>query len=57
MDLLGVTGQRPNLPIAVCCSSRDELDALCSVVSNLSYISLSILVYFVILIFSSYWCW
>ncbi|KMZ59479.1 hypothetical protein ZOSMA_68G00660 [Zostera marina] len=43
VDLLGVTGQRPNLPIAVCCSSRDELDALCSVVSNLSYISLSIL--------------
>ncbi|XP_051140907.1 ATP-dependent RNA helicase eIF4A isoform X2 [Andrographis paniculata] len=42
MDLLGMAGQRPCLPMVVCCSSRDELDAVCSNVSNLSsYISIS----------------
>ncbi|MQM04417.1 hypothetical protein Taro_037215 [Colocasia esculenta] len=43
VDLLGVAGQRPWLPIVLCCSSRDELDAVCATVSNLSYISLSLL--------------
>ncbi|KAG2724450.1 hypothetical protein I3760_01G017300 [Carya illinoinensis] len=41
VDLLGVAGRRPCLPMAVCCSSRDELDAVCSAVSNLPYISLA----------------
>ncbi|KAK1314941.1 hypothetical protein QJS10_CPA06g02566 [Acorus calamus] len=41
VDLLGVAGRRSWLPIVVCCSSRDELDAVCSAVSNLSFISLS----------------
>ncbi|XXG86650.1 hypothetical protein AAC387_Pa11g1506 [Persea americana] len=41
VDLLGVAGRRHSLPIALCCSSRDELDAVCSTVSNLSYISLA----------------
>lgn len=41
VDLLGVAGRRSSLPIVVCCSSRDELDAVCSAVSNLSFITLS----------------
>ncbi|KAK1552810.1 hypothetical protein Q3G72_032745 [Acer saccharum] len=41
VDLLGVAGQHTCLPMVVCCSSRDELDAVCSVVSNLPYISFS----------------
>ncbi|CAL9068866.1 uncharacterized protein LOC135626244 isoform X1 [Musa acuminata AAA Group] len=41
VDLLGVAGRRPSLPIVLCCSSRDELDAVCAAVSNLSSISLS----------------
>ncbi|KAH7679426.1 RNA helicase protein [Dioscorea alata] len=41
VDLLGVAGRRPFLPIVVCCSYRDELDAVCSAVSGLSFISLS----------------
>lgn len=44
VDLLGVAGRRPFLPMVVCCSSRDELDAVCSSVSGLSFISLSSLV-------------
>ncbi|TQD91639.1 hypothetical protein C1H46_022822 [Malus baccata] len=41
MDLLGVAGRRPGLPMVVCCSSRDELDAVCSAVANVPYISLA----------------
>ncbi|XP_057493951.1 uncharacterized protein LOC130779354 isoform X2 [Actinidia eriantha] len=41
VDLLGMAGRRPCLPIVVCCSTRDELDAVCSSVSNLSYISIA----------------
>ncbi|XP_010666624.2 uncharacterized protein LOC104883764 isoform X1 [Beta vulgaris subsp. vulgaris] len=41
VDLLGVVGRRSGLPMVVCCSSRDELDAVCSTVSSLPYISLS----------------
>lgn len=41
VDLLGVVGRRSCLPMVVCCSSRDELDAVLSAVSNLPYISLS----------------
>ncbi|CAL5372966.1 unnamed protein product [Camellia sinensis] len=40
VDLLGMAGRRPCLPMVVCCSTRDELDAVCSAVSNLSYISI-----------------
>ncbi|KAK9284666.1 hypothetical protein L1049_023842 [Liquidambar formosana] len=41
VDLLGMAGQRPSLPMVVCCSSRDELDAVCSAVPNLPFISLA----------------
>ncbi|KAB2594781.1 hypothetical protein D8674_030231 [Pyrus ussuriensis x Pyrus communis] len=41
MDLLGVAGRRPGLPMVVCCSSRDELDAVRSAVANVPYISLT----------------
>ncbi|KAL9690364.1 hypothetical protein QQ045_010762 [Rhodiola kirilowii] len=41
VDLLGVAGQRPSLPMVVCCSSRDELDTVCSAVANLPFISLA----------------
>ncbi|KAK9948896.1 hypothetical protein M0R45_004450 [Rubus argutus] len=41
MDLLGVAGRRPCLPMVVCCSSRDELDAVSSAVANVPYISLA----------------
>nr|XP_043617834.1 ATP-dependent RNA helicase eIF4A [Erigeron canadensis] len=41
VDLLGTAGRRPWLPIVVCCSTRDELDAVCSAVSNISYISVT----------------
>ncbi|KAG8642625.1 ATP-dependent RNA helicase fal1 isoform X2 [Manihot esculenta] len=41
VDLLGVAGRRSGLPMVVCCSSRDELDAVCSAVSDLPYISLA----------------
>ncbi|OVA15809.1 hypothetical protein BVC80_1825g50 [Macleaya cordata] len=41
VDLLGVAGRRSSLPMVLCCSSRDELDSVCSAVSNLPYISLS----------------
>ncbi|CAH2076306.1 unnamed protein product [Thlaspi arvense] len=43
VELLGVLGRRPLLPIVVCCSSRDELDAVCSSLSTLPYISLAAL--------------
>lgn len=41
MDLLGLIGRRRGLPIVVCCSSRDELDSICSTVSSLPYISMN----------------
>uniref|UniRef100_A0A6N2M6L7 Uncharacterized protein n=1 Tax=Salix viminalis TaxID=40686 RepID=A0A6N2M6L7_SALVM len=37
-----VAARRPALPIVVCCSSRDQLDAVCSAVSNLPFISLAL---------------
>ncbi|KAG0487081.1 hypothetical protein HPP92_009176, partial [Vanilla planifolia] len=43
VDLLGVAGRRPLLPIVLCCSSRDELDAVYSAVSNHTFISLFML--------------
>ncbi|KAL9261178.1 Eukaryotic initiation factor 4A-III-like protein [Drosera capensis] len=39
VDLLGLIGRRPGLPVVVCCSSRDELDAVCYGVSGLVFIS------------------
>uniref|UniRef100_A0A2P2K3G0 Uncharacterized protein MANES_16G048300 n=1 Tax=Rhizophora mucronata TaxID=61149 RepID=A0A2P2K3G0_RHIMU len=39
VGLLGVAGRRHGLPMVVCCSSRDELDAVCAAVSNLPHIS------------------
>ncbi|XP_076926048.1 ATP-dependent RNA helicase eIF4A-like [Bidens hawaiensis] len=41
VDLLGMAGRRPWLPMVVCCSTRDELDAVCSAVSNISYINVT----------------
>ncbi|XP_057967624.1 ATP-dependent RNA helicase eIF4A isoform X2 [Malania oleifera] len=41
VDLLGVAGRRPWLPTVLCCSSRDELDAVCAAVSNIPFISLA----------------
>ncbi|CAH8358651.1 unnamed protein product [Eruca vesicaria subsp. sativa] len=43
VELLGVLGRRPWLPIVVCCSSRDELDAVCSSLSTLPCISFAAL--------------
>ncbi|KAM2216124.1 hypothetical protein TB1_022224 [Malus domestica] len=37
--------RRPGLPMVVCCSSRDELDAISSAVANVPYISLASLDY------------
>ncbi|KAK9112790.1 hypothetical protein Scep_020309 [Stephania cephalantha] len=41
VDLLGVLGRRPSLPIVLCCSTRDELDSVCRAVSALQNISLA----------------
>lgn len=41
VDLLEMAGRRPWLPMVVCCSTRDELDAVCSAISNISYISVT----------------
>ncbi|PRQ43864.1 hypothetical protein RchiOBHm_Chr3g0472951 [Rosa chinensis] len=41
MDLLGVAGRRPCLPMVVCCSSHDELDAVSSTIATVPYISLA----------------
>lgn len=41
VDLLSMACRRPSLPIVVCCSSRDELDAVCSAISNLSFIDVA----------------
>ncbi|KAF9678486.1 hypothetical protein SADUNF_Sadunf07G0039900 [Salix dunnii] len=43
VHLLGVAARRPALPIVICCTSRDQLDAVCSAVSNLPFISLACL--------------
>ncbi|XP_004511935.1 ATP-dependent RNA helicase eIF4A isoform X1 [Cicer arietinum] len=39
LDLLDLVGRRPSLPIVVCCSTRDDLDSLCSSLSPLPFIS------------------
>jgi hypothetical protein len=45
LELLGVVAdRRGGLPIATCVSSRDELDAVCAAVANLSFVSMSPLV-------------
>ncbi|XP_042064936.1 ATP-dependent RNA helicase eIF4A isoform X2 [Salvia splendens] len=42
LGLLGMAGRRPSLPMIVCCSTRDELDTICSNLSSLStYVSVS----------------
>ncbi|XP_023767911.1 ATP-dependent RNA helicase eIF4A isoform X2 [Lactuca sativa] len=41
VDLLEMAGRRPWLPMVVCCSTRDELDAVCSSISNISYITVT----------------
>ncbi|KAL6642992.1 hypothetical protein ACP70R_021173 [Stipagrostis hirtigluma subsp. patula] len=42
LELLGVVAERRvGLPIAICVSSRDELDAVCAAVANLPFVSLS----------------
>ncbi|CAH9084156.1 unnamed protein product [Cuscuta europaea] len=39
VDLLGMAGRLPSLPVVVCCSTRDELDAVFSALSTLSHIT------------------
>ncbi|RCV42865.1 hypothetical protein SETIT_9G249600v2 [Setaria italica] len=42
LELLGVVAdRRGGLPIAICVSSRDELDAVCAAVANLPFVSMS----------------
>ncbi|KAL5557024.1 hypothetical protein UlMin_039260 [Ulmus minor] len=41
LDLLGMAGHRPGLPMVISCSSRDELDAVCSAISSLPFVSLA----------------
>lgn len=42
LELLGVVAdRRGGLPIVICVSSRDELDAVCAGIANLSFVSLS----------------
>ncbi|XP_052196324.1 ATP-dependent RNA helicase eIF4A [Diospyros lotus] len=41
VDLLGMAGRRPSLPMVVCCNARDDLDAVCSAASKLSHISMA----------------
>ncbi|KAL4599859.1 hypothetical protein ACB092_11G158100 [Castanea dentata] len=41
VDLLGMARRCSCIPMEVCCSSRDELDDICSAVSNLPYIFLT----------------
>ncbi|KAH8931779.1 hypothetical protein BDL97_19G038900 [Sphagnum fallax] len=43
VDLLTMLGRRASLPVAVCCSSRDSLDAVWSTVSASQEFSLSVL--------------
>ncbi|KAI4327458.1 hypothetical protein L6164_019918 [Bauhinia variegata] len=43
VDLLSLADRRPCLPTIICCSTRDELDAVCSTVSSIPFISLSAL--------------
>ena len=45
LELLGVVFDRHgSVPIAICVSSRDEVDAVCAAVANLPFVSLSLLV-------------
>ena len=39
VDLLDLVGRRSCLPVVVCCSTRDDLDSLCSSLSPLPFIS------------------
>ncbi|KAK3015785.1 hypothetical protein RJ639_005440 [Escallonia herrerae] len=43
VELLGMAGCRRSLPMVVCCGTRDELDAVCSAVSNLTCFSIATL--------------
>lgn len=50
VDLLTMLGRRASLPVAVCCSSRDSLDAVWSTVSASQEFSLSVLTGLVVLV-------
>ncbi|KAM2071244.1 hypothetical protein COP1_039849 [Malus domestica] len=55
MDLLGVAGRRPGLPMVFCSSPRDKLDAASSAVANVPYISLaSLLMVSKVVIYEAY---
>ncbi|XP_019420249.1 PREDICTED: ATP-dependent RNA helicase eIF4A isoform X1 [Lupinus angustifolius] len=43
VDLLDLVGRRQYFPIVVCCSTRDDLDSLCSSLSPLPFVSYSAL--------------
>lgn len=40
VDLLRMAGRLPCLPVVICCSTRDELDAVYSALTSLSHISI-----------------
>jgi len=44
IELVDLVARRPSLPIVVCCSTRDDLDSLCSSLSTLPFVSSSALV-------------
>ncbi|BAU00205.1 hypothetical protein VIGAN_10177800 [Vigna angularis var. angularis] len=43
IELVDLVARRPSLPIVVCCSTRDDLDSLCSSLSTLPFVSSSAL--------------
>ncbi|RZC30654.1 Eukaryotic initiation factor 4A isoform B [Glycine soja] len=43
IELVDLVARRPCLPIVVCCSTRDDLDSLCSSLSTLPFLSSSAL--------------
>lgn len=43
VDLMKVLGRKQGLPLIMCCSSRDSLDAVCSQFSSFQHMSLSCL--------------
>ncbi|XP_020206912.1 uncharacterized protein LOC109793406 isoform X2 [Cajanus cajan] len=45
VELVDLVARCPCLPIVVCCSTRDDLDSLCSSLSALPFLSSSALVH------------
>lgn len=53
VDLLVVLGRRASVPVAICCSARDSLDAVCARVSASQQFSLLFLVRLLLFYLSS----